>query len=267
MLVFTLLLEVLLFQNLSQRLACCPYEAVLGLQVWRFVLSPFVERGVFGVLIGCFVFASMGAQYERKYGTIAFFYFFIAINLCANLLFCFAVLFLAPVFPSFNLLSPSMCANGVWGSVLALLVVQTQRSNQPTMSFWGLCNIPTKIYPWFLLFLFALLGGSILDHLCAVLMGYAFVRGYLERVVPRDLRFIAWENSESMKWLTAAPGHIPWTGNLNAAGDGEDGGSSSEQSQSRTGNVISGGVIRSGTQHQQPAPAASGRNSEKSAKY
>ena len=108
-----------------------------------------------------------------------------------------AALFFAPVLPGLHLLSPFNCANGVWGSVLALLVVQTQRSNQPYMSFWGLCNIPTKLYPWFLLFLFALLGGSVMDNLCAILMGYAFVGGHLERVIPRDQRFIAWEVQSS----------------------------------------------------------------------
>ena len=120
------LAQVLLFPRLSQRLSCCPGEAILGLQVWRIATSPFVERGILGVLIGCFVFWNMGAQYERKYGTIAFFYLFMAINVCANLLFSAAALFFAPVLPDLHLLSPFNCANGMWGSVLALLVVQTQ---------------------------------------------------------------------------------------------------------------------------------------------
>jgi len=268
LLAFTWLLEVLLFENLSQKLSCCPGEAVLGLQVWRFVSSPFVERGLLGVLIGCFVFSNMGAQYERKYGTIAFLYVFLALNVSANLLFSAAALFFAPVLPGLHLLSPFNCANGLWGSVLALLVVQTQRSSQPYMSFWGLCNIPTKLYPWFLLFLFALLGGSVMDNLCAVLMGYAFVRGHLERIIPRDQRFVGWESWAALEWLSTAPGHVPWTGNLNSAGDGDDGGgllgnwgsSTSGQSQSRSGNIMSGGVIRQGTQQQAPSgsPAASG---------
>eukprot|EP00277_Geminigera_cryophila_P026502 CAMPEP_0179464020 /NCGR_PEP_ID=MMETSP0799-20121207/45941_1 /TAXON_ID=46947 /ORGANISM="Geminigera cryophila, Strain CCMP2564" /LENGTH=207 /DNA_ID=CAMNT_0021267595 /DNA_START=118 /DNA_END=738 /DNA_ORIENTATION=+ len=196
----------------------------------------------------------MGAQYERKYGTIAFLYFMMAINVCANVLFSAAALFLAPIFPSLNLLMPSNCANGVWNTVLALLVVQTQRSTQPYMSFWGLCSIPTKIYPWFLLLLFAVLGSSILDHLSALLIGYAFVGGHLARLFPLDARFIGWENWAALEWLTGAPGYLTWTGNLNGAGDGDEGGGllgnwgsgATGQSQSRTGNVMSGGVIRSG---------------------
>ena len=41
------LLEILLLQNLSQKLSCCPGETVLGLQLWRVFTSPFVERGIF----------------------------------------------------------------------------------------------------------------------------------------------------------------------------------------------------------------------------
>lgn len=87
LLAFTWLLEVFLFDSLSQKLSCCPGEAVLGLQLWRFVTSPFVERGVLGVLIGCFVFSNMGAQYERKFGTIAFLYVFMTVNVSSNILF------------------------------------------------------------------------------------------------------------------------------------------------------------------------------------
>ena len=265
MLLFTWLLEMLLFPKLSQRLSCCPGETLLGLQLWRIVTSPFVERGILGVLIGSFVFWNMGAQYERKYGTIAFVYLFMAINVCANLLFVAAALFFAPVLPDLHLLSPFNCANGVWGSVLALLVVQTQQSQQPYMSFWGLCNIPTKLYPWFLLFLFALLGGSVMDNLCALLMGYAYVHGHLQRGIPRDGRFVAWEASGRMRWLTSSPGFVPWTGNMNAAGGTTDdggggilgnwGSSTSGQSQSRSGNIMSGGVVRPGAQ-----AAAAGAN-------
>ena len=254
LLLFTWLLDGLLFPGLTQRLACCPGAAVFGLQLWRFVTSPLAENGFLGVAIGSFVFWSIGASYERKFGTVAFTFLVLAINVCANLAFCAAAIFLAPVLPSLHLLSPVNCANGVWGSVLALLVIQTQRSNQPYMSFWGVCNIPTKLYPWFLLFLFALLGGSVLDNGCAILMGYAWVRGYMAKLVPSDDRFAACEASARLCWLTSAPGYVPWTGSLSAGADSDDGGgllgnwqsSSSGQSQSRSGNIMSGGVIRPG---------------------
>ena len=106
-------------------------------------------------------------------------------------------------------------------SVLAFLVIHTQRSPHPFMSFWGLCNIPTKIYPWFLLILFALLGASILvcyrmvwkipldnplqENLCGILVGYAFQFGYLDRVMPSEQKFSSWETSRYFTWITSSP--------------------------------------------------------------
>ncbi|EKX48334.1 hypothetical protein GUITHDRAFT_136846 [Guillardia theta CCMP2712] len=178
---------------------------VILLPLWRWFTSPFVEQGIFGVLIGCLVFGGIGSQFERMFGTLAFGYLFMVINVSANILFTFAALFFAPILPEMHLLSPLNCANGLWVSVLAFLVIHTQRSPHPFMSFWGLCNIPTKFYPWFLLILFALLGASVLENLCGILVGYAFQFGYLERVMPSEQKFSSWETSR---------GHLTWTGAL-----------------------------------------------------
>eukprot|EP00960_Hanusia_phi_P044799 756824-Hanusia_phi.AAC.3 len=227
-------------------------------RLWRWFTSPFVEQGIFGVLIGCLVFGGMGSQFERMYGTLGFGFMFMVINVASNILFTFAALFLAPIMPEMHLLSPLNCANGLWVSVLAFLVIYTQRSQQPFMSFWGLCNIPTKFYPWFLLILFALLGASILENLCGILVGYAFHFGYLDRVMPSEQKFSAWETSRHLTLITGSPGYLTWTGSLfSYPADGGGGGglgnwmsSSTGQSQSATGNVMSGGVIRQGNQDQ-----------------
>jgi hypothetical protein len=42
---------------------------------------------------------------------------------------------------------------GPWRQVIA-----TQRSEQESMSFWGMCNVPTKIYPFIVVFMWAVMG-------------------------------------------------------------------------------------------------------------
>ena len=54
-------------QELPFTLMCCPLS-VAKLQVWRIFLSPFSTPSFLGVLIGAWVFAQIGAQFEVSGG-------------------------------------------------------------------------------------------------------------------------------------------------------------------------------------------------------
>eukprot|EP00281_Chroomonas_sp_CCMP1168_P019362 CAMPEP_0206230762 /NCGR_PEP_ID=MMETSP0047_2-20121206/10449_1 /ASSEMBLY_ACC=CAM_ASM_000192 /TAXON_ID=195065 /ORGANISM="Chroomonas mesostigmatica_cf, Strain CCMP1168" /LENGTH=236 /DNA_ID=CAMNT_0053654241 /DNA_START=29 /DNA_END=736 /DNA_ORIENTATION=- len=206
---FVYLASLILVPGLPYGMMCCPLK-VAQLQVWRLILAPLATPSLIGVLIGIFVFVQIGFMFERKYGSLGFAYLFFLFGAVANVLFSVAAILLAPMAPGAGFLSQASCAGGLWGSMLAFLVVQTQRSTQPTTSFWGMCNIPTKLYPLFLVVLFSLLGSPILENLCALLAGYLFHHGYLSRFLPKGSTFTSWEANPNLNMLTSAPGYLTW---------------------------------------------------------
>ena len=76
---------------------------------------------------------------------------------------------------------------------MALLTIQTRRSGQESMSFWGMCNIPTKWYPLFLVALFSLLGSDPISLLAGVAVGFAYDSGRCAALQLSDARLQAWD--------------------------------------------------------------------------
>jgi hypothetical protein len=102
---------------------------------------------------------------------------------------------------------------GLWAPFMALLTIQTRRSSQDSMSFWGMCNIPTKWYPLFLVALFSLLGSDPISLLAGVVVGYCYESGRCSALQLSDARLQAWDvrlqASPTFASLYYAPGFVP----------------------------------------------------------
>ncbi len=95
---------------------------------------------------------------------------------------------------------------------MALLTIQTRRSGQESMSFWGMCNIPTKWYPLFLVALFSLLGSDPISLLAGVAVGFAYDSGRCAALQLSDARLQAWDvrlqASPLLGCVHCAPGFV-----------------------------------------------------------
>ena len=95
---------------------------------------------------------------DKQVGTVMAFCCLVIFTFLTNVVFVLASSFLSVLMP--GLVRSTGCSQGIFTFVLSLMVITTQRSDQETMSFWGMCNIPTKIYPFFLVLILALMGNG-----------------------------------------------------------------------------------------------------------
>ena len=96
---------------------------------------------------------------------------------------------------------------------MALLVITTRRSGQDAISFWGMCNIPTKWYPLCLILLFSLLGSDPISLLAGAAVGYAFESGRCAALHLSDARLQGWDvkiqSSATLSPVYYAPAYVP----------------------------------------------------------
>jgi hypothetical protein len=82
------------------------------------------------------------------------------------------------------------------------------------MSFWGMCNIPTRWYPLFLVALFSLLGSDPISLLAGAAVGYAYETGRCSAIQLSDVRLQSWDvrlqASAALSCVFYAPGFVPY---------------------------------------------------------
>jgi membrane associated rhomboid family serine protease len=192
-------------------LACCSYQ-VTRLQLWRLFTSPLAVRGLLELLFGLMVTYQQLPALELQLGTLSSLFMYGTITTIINLLYV-AVTIIVTVASGSTLGRAGGCVSGLWAPFMALLTIQTRRSSQESMSFWGMCNIPTKWYPLFLVAIFSLLGSDPISLLAGVAVGFAYESGRCSAVQLSDARLQGWDvriqTSACMSPIYYAPGYIP----------------------------------------------------------
>lgn len=191
-------------------LACCSYQ-VTRLQLWRLFTSPLAVRGIFELLFGIMVTYQQLPALELQLGTLSCLVMYSTISALVNLLFVAANVIITVASGS-SLGRAGGCTSGLWAPFMALLTIQTRRSSQESMSFWGMCNIPTKWYPLFLVAIFSLLGSDPISLLAGVAIGYAYESGRCTSLQLSDARLQGWDarmqSSPTLQSIYFAPGYV-----------------------------------------------------------
>jgi membrane associated rhomboid family serine protease len=217
-------------------LMACPLQ-IMHFQLWRLVTSFLVQGNLLNLLFSLYIFFQVGKRFELEVGTVMCFCCLIIFTFLTNLVFVLASSFLAVLMP--GLVRGAGCSQGIFTFVLSLMVITTQRSEQETMSFWGMCNIPTKIYPFFLVLILALMGGQWLDNLCAVFIGFLHHWERLNPILPSTINIETWEQHPKLRAISSAPGFVSSSlGLVSAPGAG---GASGAPTGTRGGGFFGGG--------------------------
>ena len=247
-------------------LACCSYQ-VTRLQLWRLFTSPFAVRGLLELLFGLLVTYQQLPALELQLGTLSCLFMYGTITALTNLLYVAATV-LITVASGNSLGRAGGCVSGLWAPFMALLTIQTRRSSQESMSFWGMCNIPTKWYPLFLVAIFSLLGSDPVSLLAGVAVGFAYESGRCSVMQLSDARLQGWDvrmqASPSLSPIYFAPGYTPHVSAPLAAAlplafaprQGQQDSSSGAGSAPSSGGVMDRFRVRSGALN--PGPGASG---------
>ncbi|CDF34719.1 unnamed protein product [Chondrus crispus] len=185
-----------------------PSKVFTQLAVYRIFTSPFFHGGLFHILFNTIAWMIIGRDYERTIGTLAATYsiFVLLIPLIAILHCSAAYLIDALAQTSFR----NECAIGLSGVLFAILVVNVEVSPGTSVNVFGFFSMPKRWYPWALAAILQLLSPrlSILGHLSGIVLGYALVYGYLNRLSPSDYKL---EDFEITTGLASMPLWQPLT--------------------------------------------------------
>ncbi|KAG2425342.1 hypothetical protein HXX76_013756 [Chlamydomonas incerta] len=265
--VFVLITGIYLFQLVTgydniYGVCLSPYEAVAHYEVYRLLTSVLVHGGLLHVTFNMLAFVPMACSLERLVGTVQFTYLLLLITVLAGLVYTAAsfLLFYSHVLPA----AMRQCAIGFSGVIFGLIVVDNAQSAASHRSIFGLFTVPAAYYPWALLLFWQLLMPSVsfIGHLAGVLVGAAWVGGYL-RPLALSRPATAWLEACSglsscvrMPSFMMMPGAtLPFTthdtrggaGGSSSSGTGGEGGSSSSRTPTFGPNLANlGKLLRGG---------------------
>lgn len=178
--------------------ACVSFNNVWKMNQWkRLLLASFVHLDDMHLYFNMVSFIWKGRTLERKYGSRKFFIMIMTFAVLSQVLLILMNRILAVLLWDSSLLSA--CAAGFSGVIFALKVLTTQNMWEESVNVLGLpITVPAQFACWVELVLIQLLvpNASFTGHLAGILVGFAFVRGPLERFVNRVDRLLAGNNGK-----------------------------------------------------------------------
>ena len=175
-----------------------------ALAVWRLFTSPFFHNGFLHLALNMSAWVPLGSSLERSVGSVQFAYLTLLFALLGGSLHTLAGASAGKVG------AHRECAVGLSGVIFSLVVVDSHLSPAQTRSLFGFVTVPTRYYPLALLAVLQLLlpSASLLGHLAGVLVGYAFVWGWLNWLVLSPSAVGALERARCTGSLVARPNFI-----------------------------------------------------------
>ncbi|KAJ1974131.1 Tryptase beta-2 [Dimargaris verticillata] len=172
-------------------------------QLWRLATYPWAHFGFFHVALNAIGLVGLSASAERRVGSLQFLYLLVVVFSALPGILFFVVATLVVRSLNFHLIS------GLSGWIMALLAWECCRVDAPR-SFFGLFQVSSKVFPVVFLCLMELIfpHSSFFGHLVAMVVGYLYAYGKLDRIVPASQTMAQWQNKPLMNGLTASPRFI-----------------------------------------------------------
>jgi len=191
---------------------------ILGFELYRLVLSPFVGNSILTLIILIISYPSIGSQMEWSMGSSSYLYLMCIMSIATNLLFNAVCLLLFLVMP--NSASLQYSCQGFWIILFSLITIDCMGSpDSPRRLLFIPIDIPSKYMPIAMYVLFSLFGGPSLSFALAILVGYGSKLGFLDRVKPTSYYLEQLESnggclhsiSRASGWVLASTvGHESW---------------------------------------------------------
>ncbi len=187
--------------DLTTQLGNIPAFSVFHFEVYRLILSPFVNNSVITSIIMLLFFPAMGTQIEQQMGSAAFAGLFLSLTLCTNLAFAAICTFLSFFgMPEALLLDCS----GFWVQLFSIITLDCMKN--PELPRRLMCfpfDIPSMYFPLALFGFFCLFGGFQLSFAVGILVGYAWHRGHLDMFKLSDSYVESLEDTGGMLYSTS----------------------------------------------------------------
>jgi hypothetical protein len=175
--------------------------SVFNLQIYRFILSPFVSNSIFTLIMMLLFFPQMGTQMEQSMGTAAFGGLVFTFTLVTNVTFALICVLLYV----FGMPEALMWdCSGFWTVIFSLITVDCMKT--PDVPRRLMClpwDIPAQYFPLAMYAFFSVFGRFELSFLVAIGVGYAYSKGHLEKVKLTDEYLESLEDSNGLLYNTS----------------------------------------------------------------
>nr|XP_009861857.1 rhomboid-related protein 4-like isoform X1 [Ciona intestinalis] len=150
---------------------------------WRIVEATFHHGGDWHLYYNMISFLWKGRSLERKIGSKRFLYMIAVFSVLVNYVMLWLNYGAANVFRDGSYIN--QCAIGFSGVVFAVKVVTTQLMEPGTVLLLGFIPVNSRLSCWFELILIQVLvpNASFTGHLAGILVGLAYVKGPLKRIM------------------------------------------------------------------------------------
>jgi membrane associated rhomboid family serine protease len=160
-------------------------------ETYRVLLSPFVCSSFFALIMCYLTFSQYGIRLERSVGSTAYAIFLATIGWTVTILHLLICIVMYEMVGFYGWLEVN--CNGVWILIFGLLSFECSQAPATSVRRLFLCNVRTRYYPVALLVLMCFFRSFQLAYLLAIGVGYAYQRGFLDRLKVDPFRIQSWE--------------------------------------------------------------------------
>jgi len=178
-----------------------PKRIIYLKEYYRLLTGCYLHANIFHIAMNMLTFFSIGIGIEQSIGSLSFFGLTILFSLLSTSLETFGRYIIFKATDDAALLD--VRSVGFSGVLFSYIVIHTYVTGAQNYNLCGF-PIPARYYPWVLLIGISLIfrNVSFAGHLCGLLVGILYCRGYLNFMFPRRGCLRSFENWEGLEWLT-----------------------------------------------------------------
>lgn len=205
------------FVSLESYLGDIPYYTILRFELYRLLLSPLVGNSIFTVLLVVLTYPTLGVKMEASMGSSAFLSLLLILTSVVNVFFnAFCLMFY--ILGAGDALG--WACMDFWTLLFALITIDClQTPDAPRRLLCVPYDVPSKYIPLLLYAIICLFSGFALSYAVSLLVGFLWMRGYLDRLRPSSQYLqtleaeggLLYRPSRNSGWVLAASlGHDAW---------------------------------------------------------
>lgn len=181
----------------------------------RLVTSSVVHADALHLVCNMLTLVPLATRLERHLGSVRLLYTVLLVIVSSSVIHVALAVLLALRVRHAQQLYAS-CTVGFSAALFAVLVVFVYKFHtSESIKLLGIrrLRVPSTLYPFVLLVVFQCLPRvSFLAHVSGLIVGFAYVHGFLDPIHPSAKRFAAVERHWFGAWLSARPGFVPKPG-------------------------------------------------------
>jgi len=189
--------------------AIIPRSVIYMQEYYRLVSSAFFHSGLMHIGMNMLSAATFGFMLEKSIGSLALMFLILWSVVLSGFIYCFFAWVAFELTWDMEWLMKA--AVGFSGVLFTLAVVESYTATAPTRSFFGVVNVPTRVYPWVLLIILQIMIPQIsfLGHLSGLLVGVLYCYGCLGIFMPSTAFLSEMEKWRPFSALAAHPAFTP----------------------------------------------------------